>query len=159
MSAPAIVVYGATGLVGGRVCTALDAVDEPFVAVGRRRPALEKLARLVGATDWRVAELQHDELVAAFNGAAVVVNCAGPLAEVGEPVLQAALAADAHYVDLGGDQAAMHAIYERHDSAARKAGRVVVPGCGLNCAIGDWAAAWAAMHVCELRDDGDVTRH
>ncbi|HEY5948602.1 MAG TPA: saccharopine dehydrogenase NADP-binding domain-containing protein [Kofleriaceae bacterium] len=159
MTAPPIVVYGATGLVGGRVCAALDEADVPFVAVGRRRAALEKLASLVGATDWRVAELEHDALVGAFGGAKVVVNCAGPLAEVGEPVLLAALAADAHYVDLGGDQAFMHRMYERHDSAARKAGRVVVPGCGLNCAIGDWAAAWAALHVCGVRDEGDVVRH
>ncbi len=158
MSAPDIVVYGATGLVGGRVCTALDAADVPFVAAGRRGTALEKLATIVGATAWRVAELDHDQLVAAFRGAKVVVNCAGPLAEVGEPVLLAALAAGAHYVDLGGDQAFMHLVYERHDSAARKAGRVVVPGCGLNCAIGDWAAAWAAMHVCSVSEEGDVVR-
>lgn len=152
MTAPAIVVYGATGLVGGRVCTALDAADIPFVAAGRHRAALEKLARLVGATDWRVAELEHEALVAAFSGAKVVVNCAGPLAEIGDAVLVAALAAGAHYVDLGGDQALMHDLYERHDSTARRAGRVVVSGCGLNCAIGDWAAAWAAMHVCGLTD-------
>lgn len=158
MTSPAIVVYGATGLVGGRVCAALDAADVPFVACGRRRNALEKLASLVGATDWRIADLEHDALVAAFSGSEVVVNCAGPLAEVGEPVLLAALAAGAHYVDLGGDQAAMHAFYERHDAAARRAGRAVVPGCGLNCAIGDWASAWAAMHVCDVRDDGDAVR-
>jgi short subunit dehydrogenase-like uncharacterized protein len=158
MSAPEIVVYGATGLVGGRVCTALDAADVPFVAVGRRRGALEKLARLVGATDWRIAELEHDALVAAFKGARVVVNCAAPLAEVGEQVLLATLAAGAHYIDLGGDQAFIHAMYERHDSTARKAGRAVVPGCGLNCAIGDWASAWAALHVCGLADQGDVIR-
>ena len=30
---PPIVVYGATGLIGGRVCAALDAADVPFVAV------------------------------------------------------------------------------------------------------------------------------
>ena len=158
MSAPLIAVYGATGLVGGRVCAALDAADVPFIAIGRRRQALEKLATLVGATESRVAELQHDALVAAFTGTQVVVNCAGPLALVGEPVLLAALAAGAHYVDLGGDQAFMHMLYERHDSTARRADRAVVPGCGLNCAIGDWAAAWAAMHVCEVHDEGDVVR-
>src|SRR5690242_14351085 len=119
MSAPDIVVYGATGLIGGRVCAALDAADIPFVAVGRRRQALEHVASLVGAMDWRVAELDHEQLVAAFAGAQVVVNCAGPLAEVGEPVLLAALAAGAHYVDVGGDQSAIHAMYERHDSDAR----------------------------------------
>jgi short subunit dehydrogenase-like uncharacterized protein len=158
MSAPGIVVYGATGLVGGRVCAALDADDVPFVAAGRRRGALEKLARLVGATDWRVAELEHDALVTAFGGAQVIVNCAAPLALVAEPVLLAALEVGAHYIDLGGDQAIMHELYERHDSTARRAGRVVVPGCGLNCAIGDWAAAWAAMHVCAVHDEGPVVR-
>src|SRR5262245_64365733 len=132
MTAPTIIVYGATGLVGGRVCAALDAADVPFVPVGRRRGALEKLAAVVGATEWRLAELDHEALVAAFTGSAVVVNCAGPLAEVGEPVLLATLAAGAHYVDVGGDQAFMHALYERHDSAARRAGRAVVSGCGLN---------------------------
>jgi len=155
-TAPPIAVYGATGLVGGRVCAALDAADVPFVAVGRRGKALEKLAPLVGAAEWRVAELDHEDLVEAFRGTAVVVNCAGPLAQVGEPVLLATLAAQAHYVDLGGDQAFMRAMYERHDSTARRAERAVVPGCGLNCAIGDWAAAWAAMHVCEVRDEGDI---
>ncbi len=158
MSAPPIVVYGATGLIGGRVCAALDAEDVPFVACGRRKAALDKLAPLVDATEVRVAELDHEQLVAAFKGAQVVVNCAGPLAEVGEPVLVAALAAGAHYVDLGGDQAAMHALYEHHDSAARRAGRAVVPGCGLNCAIGDWASAWAAMHVCGVADEGEPVR-
>jgi hypothetical protein len=158
MSTPPIVVYGATGLVGGRVCAALDAEDVPFVACGRRKAALDKLAPLVDATEVRVAELEHEQLLAAFAGAQVVVNCAGPLAEVAEPVLVAALAAGAHYVDLGGDQAAMHALYEHHDSAARRAGRAVVPGCGLNCAIGDWASAWAAMHVCGSADEGEPVR-
>lgn len=158
MSAPPIVVYGATGLIGGRVCAALDAADVPFVASGRNKTALDKLAPLVEAAEVRVAELAYDQLVAAFAGAQVVVNCAGPLAEVAEPVLVAALAAGAHYVDLGGDQAAMHELYEHHDSAARRTGRAVVPGCGLNCAIGDWASAWAAMHVCGVADAGETVR-
>src|SRR4051794_28839362 len=104
MSGPNIVVYGATGLVGGRVCTALDAADVPFVAAGRQRSALDKLATLVGAADVRIADVnEHRELVRAFDGATVVVNCAGPLAEVGEQVLVASLEAGAHYVDVGGD--------------------------------------------------------
>ncbi len=159
MSSPSIVVYGATGLVGGRVCTALDAADVPFIAAGRRKVALDKLARLVGAADVRIADVnEHRDLVRAFTGASVIVNCAGPLAEVGEQVLLAALEAGAHYVDVGGDQAFLHDIYERHDSTARRAGKTVVPGCGLNCAIGDWASAWAAAHVCDVVDDGEVVR-
>lgn len=156
---PAIVVYGATGLVGGRVCAALDAADVPFIAAGRHKTNLDKLAAVVGATGVRVAGVDDSEaLERAFAGARVVVNCAGPLAEVGEPVLLATLAAGAHYIDLGGDQAFMHAMYERHDSSARRAGTIVVPGCGINCALGDWGAAWAAAEVCDVGDEGNVVR-
>jgi short subunit dehydrogenase-like uncharacterized protein len=158
MSSPEIVVYGATGLVGGRVCAALDAAGVPFIAAGRRRMQLDHLARLVEPAGVRVADVEPAALAKAFEGAKVVVNCAGPLAEMGEMVLVAALDAGAHYVDIGGDQAFLHDIYERHESSARKTGRAVVPGCGLNCAIGDWGAAWAAMHVCEVTDDGDIVR-
>ncbi|NVB78853.1 MAG: NAD(P)H-binding protein [Kofleriaceae bacterium] len=146
---PPIVVYGATGLVGGRVCAALDAADIPFVAAGRRKDALKKLATLVGAAEVREAGVDDpDALARAFSGARVVINCAGPLAEVGEPILLAALAAGAHYIDLGGDQRFLHDSYQAHESEARKGGKVVVPGCAINCAIGDWASAWAASHVC-----------
>jgi short subunit dehydrogenase-like uncharacterized protein len=158
MSSSDIVVYGATGLVGGRVCAALDAAEVPFIAAGRRKLALDKLAHLVEPAGVRIAEVEPAALAKAFEGAKVVVNCAGPLAEVGEAVLGAALDAGAHYVDIGGDQAFLHDIYERYESLARKAERVVVPGCGLNCAIGDWGAAWAALHVCGGVDDGDVVR-
>lgn len=157
--APAIVVYGATGLVGGRVCAALDERDVPFVAAGRSKLALDKLAAVVGAAGVRVAEAgDAAALASAFAGAKVVVNCVGSLAELGEPVLLATLAAGAHYVDLGGDQAFLRHLYERHDSTARRAGTVVVPACGINCALGDWAAAWAAQHVCDVGDGGDVVR-
>jgi len=94
----------------------------------------------------------------AFTGARVVVNCANPLSEVGEPVLLAALEAGAHYIDLGGDQRFMHAMYERHDSTARRAGKLVVPGCAINCALGDWGAAWAAAHICDVADPGSAVR-
>jgi len=94
----------------------------------------------------------------AFTGARVVVNCANPLVELGETVLLAALAAGAHYIDLGGDQTFMHSIYERHDSTARRAGKLVVPGCAINCALGDWGSSWAASHVCNVSDEGDIVR-
>ena len=154
-----IVVYGATGLVGGRVCTALDAADVQFVVAGRRKNLLDKVAALVGATDIRVAGVDDAaSLARAFAGARVVVNCANPLAELGEPILLAALEAGAHYIDLGGDQAFIHTMYERHDSTARRAGKLVVPGCAINCALGDWGASWAAAHVCSVSDEGDAVR-
>jgi hypothetical protein len=156
---PPVVVYGATGLVGGRVAAALDAFDVPFVVAGRRKNALDKVAALVGASAVREAATDDaGALAAAFAGAKVVVNCANPLSELGEKILVAALAAGAHYIDLGGDQRFMHAMYERHDSTARRAGKLVVQGCAVNCTLGDWGASWAAMHVCDIHDPGSAVR-
>jgi short subunit dehydrogenase-like uncharacterized protein len=167
-------VYGATGLVGGRVCTELDAAGCAFAIAGRRAHALERLGELFPSATRRVATLDDPaSLERAFAGARVVIHCAGPIGEapgpdrdrsggsrpsIGEPVLMAALAAGAHYVDLGGDQAFLHAMYERHESTARHAGRAVVQGCAVNGALGDLAAAWAAHHVCSELDAGDVVR-
>jgi short subunit dehydrogenase-like uncharacterized protein len=127
-----VVVYGASGLVGRRVCADLERGGVAFVRARRD--------------------------TAAFAGASLVVNCAGPIAEVGDRVLVAALAAGCDYIDLGGDQAVMHELYERHDSSARHTGKVVVPGCAVDCLLGDLAAAWAAMHVCGIDDEGDAVR-
>jgi short subunit dehydrogenase-like uncharacterized protein len=149
-----IVVYGAAGLVGRRACAELEEAGASFAIAGRSAHALEQLA--LPAAEIRVASLENAR--SAFEGARVVLNCAGPLAEVGEPLLAAALAAGAHYVDLGGDQAFVHAMYEQHESTARHAGRVAAMGCAVNGALGDWAAAWAAAHVCAAEEDGDPVR-
>lgn len=125
-----VIVYGARGVVGRRVCAELDAGGVAFEPA-RSRDDLDFDAR-------------------------IVVNCAGSLA--GDRVLEAALAAGAHYLDVGGDQAYVHELFERHDSTARHAGRTVLPVCALDCVIGDLAAAWAAMHVCGVTDDGDAVR-
>jgi hypothetical protein len=145
-----VVVYGATGLIGRRVCTELDAGGVAFAIAGR------DLARVV---DWPHAERRGDDPSRAFDKAMVVVNCAP--AAVAEPILCAALAAGAHYIDVVADQAASHALYERHESTARKAGRVALLGAGVDCAIGDFAGAWAAAYVCGDANDavqGELVR-
>jgi hypothetical protein len=94
-------------------------------------------------------------LARALAGVCVVINAAGPLRDTAEPVLEAALAAGAHYVDVGGEQEVLRALYERHESAVRRAGLVALPGAGFDAAIGDLAAAWAAEHVTAAGGGGD----
>ncbi|HEY3807924.1 MAG TPA: saccharopine dehydrogenase NADP-binding domain-containing protein [Kofleriaceae bacterium] len=154
-----VVVYGATGLVGRAVCARLDEAGAAFALAGRDVAALHAIADWPHAERLIAASADPAALARAFAGARVVVSCAP--AAVGEPVLVAALQAGAHYVDVGGDQAAMHALYERHESTARKAGCVALLGAGVDCALGDFAAAWAAAYVCGApgeRSDGDVIR-
>lgn len=166
MSSPdeaAIVVFGATGLVGRLVCGELARAGMPFEIAGRREAALTELATQVPVAHVHVASAKDPATLAmAFAGARVVIDCAGPLRDCAEPVLEAALTAGAHYVDVGGEQAVLHALHERHESTARRAGLVALPGAGVDCMLGDLAAAWAAEHVCgprpEAGDQSDVVR-
>jgi uncharacterized protein YbjT (DUF2867 family) len=155
-----IAVYGATGVVGRRVCEALAAdPGGPLRLVGRRPGALAELAgALSGPPGPEVAVAALDDpaaLATAFAGARVVINAAGPLRDTAEPVLAAALAAGAHYVDVGGEQAVLRALYERCESAVRRAGLVALPGAGLDAALGDLAAAWAAEQLAADPGAGD----
>jgi len=161
-SGPDIVIYGATGLTGRRACAELEATGTAFAIAGRDGAKLAELGAQFPAAAVRVARI--DDLAAlarTFGDATVVLNCAGPAGATSEPVLGAAIAAGAHYVDLGGDQAFLHGAYERYESAARRAGRVAIVGAGVDCVLGDWAAAWAAAYVCGLANDAsdvDVVR-
>jgi hypothetical protein len=142
MRSPELVVLGAGGLVGRQLAEALIAAGADVAVAGRRAPEVAGAARVVIADALDAASLER-----AFAGARVVVNAAGPLRESAPAALVAAMAAGAHYVDVGGEQAVLHALYERHESTVRRAGLVALPGAGLDCLIGDLAAAWAAAHL------------
>jgi short subunit dehydrogenase-like uncharacterized protein len=153
MSSSDICVIGAGGVVGRRVCRELAAAGVSYVTCGRRRVEDER------AADTRVADaFDSRALAAAFAGVRCVINAAGPLRETAAPVLVGALSAGAHYVDVGGEQAVMQALYERHDSTARRAGLIALPGAGLDCVLGDLAAAYAAAHLIGASDDGPSVR-
>jgi short subunit dehydrogenase-like uncharacterized protein len=73
-----------------------------------------------------------------------VVNCAGPFALHGEPVVEAAIETGTHYVDTTGEQAFMKLVIDRHDAAAARAGVSVVCAMGFDYVPGDLAARLAA---------------
>jgi hypothetical protein len=154
-----IAVFGASGMVGRRVCDALADAGATVRRVGRSAARLAATDRgLPGATTHVAAADEPAALGRALAGAAVVVNAAGPLRDTAEAVLAAAIAAGAHYVDVCAEQAVLRALYEQHESAVRHAGLVALPGAGLDAAIGDLAAAWAAGHVVGADDAGDTVR-
>jgi len=149
MSRSEICVLGA-GVVGTRIAAALRAQGAAF-----------RHASLHGGEGIAVVDaFDTTALAAVFANASVVINATGPLRETAAPVLTAALAAGAHYVDVGGEQATLQALYERHESTVRKSGLVALPGAGVDCVLGDLATAWAAQHLCDAlagsgANDGD----
>src|SRR6185437_4710039 len=118
-----LVVYGASGYTGRLIVAEARARGLDVAAAGRSRDRLAGLGAPV-----RVAAVDDGEaLAAAFAGARVVVNAAGPFHMTAAPVLAACLKAGAHYLDVGGEGPVFEAL-ARYDAAARRAGVMVMPG-------------------------------
>jgi Saccharopine dehydrogenase NADP binding domain len=128
-----LLIYGATGAVGRRLAEIATSHQMPVVLAGRRRAELEALAAPLGA-EVRVAPL--DQVGSAFEGISVVASCVGPYTHFGMPVLQAAISAGVHYLDLTGEPRYVATLLDHHDGRARRAGVTIVPSAGLGLCSG-----------------------
>ena len=137
---PTVVVYGATGYTGRLVVADLAARGVPLVLAGRNGDRLRGVAETLVNEPPTIVEApldDHRALVAAASRGSVLVNCAGPVARTGAPVLRAAIEAGAHYVDTTGEQDWIQSVLTDHDAALRSAGVAAVPGMGFDYLPGD----------------------
>jgi len=137
---PTVVVYGATGYTGKLVVTELAGRGVPLVLAGRSADRLTAVGASVAAGVEAIVEApldDHRALRDAAGRGSVLVNCAGPFARTGGPVLEAAIAAGAHYVDTTGEQDWIQRVLTDHDPALRAAGVAAVPGMGFDYLPGD----------------------
>jgi short subunit dehydrogenase-like uncharacterized protein len=129
-----IAVYGASGYQGRLVAAELRrrGFGEGVILAGRSAERLSAAAREVGLSDsgveLRVAGTDDvDALVAAFEGADAVINCAGPFTVSGDAIVRAAIRARTHYVDTCGEQFFIKHIYDAYADSAAQAGVTVIP--------------------------------
>lgn len=140
---PDVVLYGATGYTGRLTAQALGDGGGSFAVAGRNRAKLEQVAEATGATEARVVkEGDVASLVAALDGARVVVTCVGPFMRFGSVAVEAALRARVHYVDSTGESPFIGRLIER-DAEARSAGIAMVPSVGMDEVPADVAATLA----------------
>jgi hypothetical protein len=123
-----LLIYGATGAVGRRLAEIAALHEVTVVLAGRRRAELEALAAPLGA-EVRVAALDRVDTV--VDGITVLASCVGPYTHFGLPMLEAAISAGAHYLDLTGEPRYVATLLDRHDQPARRAGVTIVPSAGL----------------------------
>src|SRR5215210_887546 len=124
-AAQPLAILGATGYTGGLVVEQARKLLLPVRLIGRRRDALERVAR--EGEEVRVADARHEqELIDAFDGAFAVVSTTGPFLDVGTRPIAAAIAVGAHYVDLNVEQAFTRLVYEGFDESADERGVVLL---------------------------------
>ncbi|MBI3203733.1 MAG: saccharopine dehydrogenase NADP-binding domain-containing protein [Myxococcales bacterium] len=138
-----VVVFGATGFTGRLVVEALRAERVGEIVLGGRNEArLRELSQAHGGLPFRVADaLEPSTLGPLVAGAHVVVSTAGPFTTYGEPLVRAALATGAHFLDTTGEQTYMARILERYHGAATEKRVAVVNAQAFEFALGYCAAA------------------
>ena len=146
-----IVVFGATGYTGDLTARALvDRGARPVLAA-RNEARVRALAEELGGLEWAVADVDRPDTVRALvERGDVLVSTVGPFARWGEPAVQAAIAAGAHYLDSTGEGSFIRDVFERFGPGAQAA------GCGLVTAFGyDWVPGNLAGALA-LRDAGEA---
>lgn len=140
-----VVVYGANGFSGRLVVEFLREYNLPFIAAGRNRAKIEDVISHVPGietADYEIAETAGsvDELTKLFTGAKVVCNTVGPFIYNGPPVIEAALRAGCHYLDIGGEQTWARQVAENWGAKFAVKGLLAAPGTAFMSAVSDAAA-------------------
>lgn len=146
MSRLDVVIFGATGFTGKR--TVMHMVEfaqkyhiDSWGIAGRSEPKLasllEELAKKTGADVSSVKIIKADvgddkSLVDMCAQTKVLVNCAGPYREYGEPVVKAAISSKTDYLDISGEPHFIEKMQLLYDEAAREAGIYIISGCGFD---------------------------
>ncbi|WP_202845106.1 saccharopine dehydrogenase NADP-binding domain-containing protein [Luteimonas saliphila] len=147
-----VAVYGAGGHTGGFVLDLLARRGIDAVAVGRRIVATRS------QVPFRVAALDDAPALArAFAGCAVVINVAGPFLDTAVPVIEAALAAGCHYIDVTAEQESARATLHDHDAAARARGVALIPAAGFYGGLADLLASALAGDAAAATPIGSIT--
>ena len=128
-----IVVYGATGFVGRLVAGHLAGGGARVALAGRSKAKLERVRDELGV-DWPLIVADTDDpasLAAMAQQARVVATTVGPYRRGGIGLVDACIAAGAHYCDLTGEILFAHESLTRHE-AAESAGVKIVHSVGFD---------------------------
>jgi short subunit dehydrogenase-like uncharacterized protein len=143
-----ITLLGATGYTGRRLARLLDQSRLSFRIAGR---SADRLAALSASLPSRPAALvadagQPDSLPALFHDTGLLINCAGPFTDLGEPVVALAAANGIHYLDITNELSYVYRL-RQYDALARRSGAAIVPACAFEVAISDCVIAQMAREV------------
>lgn len=127
-----------------------------FVVDELLRRGIEPIAIARSRADMRPVDLGDPaSLDRALDGAAAVINCAGPFLDSARPVIEAALRARIHYLDVTAEQASALATLDDVDARAREVGVAVLPAVAFYGAFGDLltsaaAGEWASLDEVQI---------
>ena len=139
MTAPRLLVYGATGYTGDLIAReAARRGLNPLLA--GRSTGVAGLAKALGCEHRTAALDDAAALERLLQGVSVVLHCAGPFSATSAPMVEACLRQRSHYLDITGEIDVLEAVHAR-DAAARQAGVVLCPATGFDVVPTDCVAS------------------
>ena len=147
-----VAIFGAAGHTGRFVVAELLRRGLTPIAIGRDAARLAHL----NLADSRVASVDDPgSLDRALEGAAAVINCAGPFLETAEAVAGAAIRAGIPYLDVTAEQASALALFDRFDADARRGGIILIPAMSFYGGLADLLATsatgdWDSVDTIEI---------
>ncbi len=153
-----ITVLAATGFTGRLIAHELQRHQLPMRLAARSADKLRALVeKLGGDIPTVIADVNRPEtLPPVFEGTRVLINCAGPFTDLGEPVVAAAVKQGVHYLDTTGEQAFIQLVFDRYGEEAKQRGVVLAPATAFEYALSDAAAAVAGRPL-EPCDEISIT--
>jgi len=139
-------IYGAYGYTGELTAELAASRHVDVVLAGRNREALAPLGARLNLPTRVVGLDDADALSNALHDVRSVIHMAGPFAVTAQPMLNACLRTQTHYVDITGEIAVFEAIWSRRAEIER-AGITVMPGSGFDVVPSDCVAAQAANQL------------
>ena len=150
---PRVLIYGATGFTGRAISHEAKQAGLDFVVAGRNHDRLMQLAEQLDVPFIAVTLDDASGLDQALNEIDVVMNVAGPFVDTVQPVLEACLRTQAHYLDVSGEISSF-ALAQQYDRCAGDRGIMILPGVGFVNTPSDCLAA----HLKKRMPDADSLR-
>lgn len=152
-----ITLFGATGYTGSQIAQQLEKAGTPYRLAGRSATKLAALAQTLPSNPpTLIADVSQPEtLTALVKDTRMLINCAGPFTDLGEPVAQRAAAAGVHYLDITNELAYV-ARLRQFDALAKASGAALVPACAFEVAISDCMVAVLAQEIGERLESVNV---
>ena len=139
-----ITVYGAYGHTGRFVVAELRKRGLTPILSGRDENKLAAMGTAYPGLDIRPAAVDDpSSLDQSLLGATAVINCAGPFMDTAVPLVEAAVRARIHYLDVTAEQPSALTIFEQFSDIARDAGIVIAPAMAFYGGLGDLLATAA----------------
>ncbi|RUS47422.1 hypothetical protein ELR57_09895 [Cohnella sp. AR92] len=142
-----LVVLGC-GNVGSDVARylAAEGAAEEILVADYNLDAAEALAKEIGAKAVKFNATDPESVRETISGADVVFNGVGPFHRFALPIIEQAIAAGVHYVDINDDFDVAMALVstDKYDQAAKEAGVTVLFGAGSTPGLTNILARWGA---------------